>query len=120
MLRKEAALELTLALLGILGALLVGAISPGPSFVVVAQTAISRSRADGLAAALGMGLGGVAFGALARSGFEAMVAYGLPVFWTFLFLTGLTLFIFRRNQPAPVFRVPFYPLVPVGTPALII
>jgi threonine/homoserine/homoserine lactone efflux protein len=74
MLRKEAALELTLALLGILGALLVGAISPGPSFVVVAQTAISRSRADGLAAALGMGLGGVAFGALALLGLQTLLA----------------------------------------------
>ena len=67
-------MELTLALLGILGALLVGAISPGPSFVVVAQTAISRSRADGLAAALGMGLGGVAFGALALLGLQTLLA----------------------------------------------
>ncbi len=54
-------------------------------------------------------------GSLTRDGFEAMVAYGLPVFWTFLFLTGLTLFIFRRrNEPAPVFRTPLYPVVPIA------
>jgi threonine/homoserine/homoserine lactone efflux protein len=74
---------MALALLGILGALLVGAISPGPSFVVVAQTAISRSRADGLAAALGMGLGGVAFGALALLGLQTLLAHA-P--WLYLVL----------------------------------
>ena len=54
-------------------------------------------------------------GSLTRDGFEAMVAYGLPVFWTFLLLTGLTLFVFRRrNEPAPVFRTPLYPVVPIA------
>src|SRR6185369_4083600 len=43
-------------------------------------------------------------------GFEAMVAYGFPVFWTFLLLIGLTLYIFRRRGgPAPAFRVPLAP-----------
>ena len=36
-------------------------------------------------------------GSITRDGFEAMVAYGLPVFWTFLLLTGITLFIFRAE-----------------------
>jgi amino acid transporter len=54
-------------------------------------------------------------GSATRDGFEAMVAYGLPVFWTFLFLTGLTLFVFRaRNEGAPEFRVPLYPVVPIA------
>lgn len=54
-------------------------------------------------------------GSTTRDGFEAMVAYGLPVFWTFLFLTGLTQFIFRaRGGAAPQFRTPFYPVVPIG------
>jgi amino acid transporter len=53
-------------------------------------------------------------GAATRDGFEAMVAYGLPVFWTFLFLTGVTLFVFRRRGgEAPLFRVPMYPVVPI-------
>jgi len=44
-----------------------------------------------------------------------MVAYGLPVFWTFLFLTGLTLFIFRaRGGETPSFRVPLFPVVPIA------
>jgi basic amino acid/polyamine antiporter, APA family len=54
-------------------------------------------------------------GSTTRDGFEAMVAYGLPVFWTFLFLTGLTLFIFRRrSNEVPVFRTPLYPIVPIA------
>ena len=40
----------------VLGALAVGVISPGPSFVMVAKETVSLSRANGLAAALGMGL----------------------------------------------------------------
>jgi len=36
------------------------------------------------------------------------------VFWAFLFLTGVTLFIFRRNQDLPVFRVPLFPVVPIA------
>lgn len=47
-------------------------------------------------------------------GFEAMVAYTAPVFWTFFFLTGITLFLFRRRAgEAPAFRVPLYPFTPV-------
>jgi APA family basic amino acid/polyamine antiporter len=54
-------------------------------------------------------------GSTTRDGFEAMVAYGLPVFWTFLFLTGLTLFFFRaRGGEAPAFRTPLYPVVPIA------
>jgi APA family basic amino acid/polyamine antiporter len=54
-------------------------------------------------------------GSTTRDGFEAMVAYGLPVFWTFLFLTGVTLFVFRRrNQETPLFRTPLYPVVPIA------
>ena len=47
-----------LPLLGIAGALAVGVVSPGPSFVMVARTAVSLSRIEGVAAAFGMGVGG--------------------------------------------------------------
>jgi threonine/homoserine/homoserine lactone efflux protein len=60
--------------LSIIAALSIGAMSPGPSFVVVSRIAISRSRADGLAAALGMGLGGVVFSALALAGLTALLS----------------------------------------------
>ena len=54
-------------------------------------------------------------GSYAQDGFEAMVAYGLPVFWAFLLLTGLTLFIFRKRETGtPAFRVPLFPLVPLA------
>lgn len=54
-------------------------------------------------------------GSTTRDGFEAMVAYGLPVFWTFLLLTGITLFVFRlRGEQMPAFRVPLFPVVPLA------
>jgi amino acid transporter len=54
-------------------------------------------------------------GAVSRDGFEAMVAYTAPVFWLFLFLTGLALIVFRSREPERdlAFRVPLYPLPPV-------
>ncbi|ABC24506.1 LysE family translocator [Rhodospirillum rubrum] len=61
------------ALIGILGALLIGAISPGPSFVLVSRLALARSRRDGIAAALGMGLGGALFGTIALLGLNALL-----------------------------------------------
>lgn len=57
----------------------------------------------------------VAFGALARSGFEAMVAYTAPVFWLILLGTGASLLVLRRREPSVErpFRVPLYPVVPL-------
>lgn len=68
---------------GILGALLIGAVSPGPSFVLVSRIAITASRLDGLAAALGMGLGGALFGAVALAGLSALL---LQVEWLYMTL----------------------------------
>jgi len=52
---------------------------------------------------------------LTPDGFSAMVAYTSPVFWTFFLLTALTLFVFRRREPAAAgFRVPLYPIVPIA------
>ncbi|PLC05566.1 threonine transporter [Variovorax sp. RO1] len=63
-------MDTTLSLLGIAGAMAVGAMSPGPSFVMVARTAVA-SRSDGLAAALGMGAGGLVFSIAALAGLQA-------------------------------------------------
>jgi len=51
----------------------------------------------------------------AKDGFDAMVAYTAPVFWTFFLLTGITLFVLRhKKRTAPAeFKVPFYPVVPL-------
>jgi len=67
-------MDIILALLSIAGAITVGAVSPGPSFILVVRTAIARSRRDGLAAALGMGVGGVTFATLALFGLHAVLA----------------------------------------------
>jgi threonine/homoserine/homoserine lactone efflux protein len=64
----------TLAILAISGAIAVGAASPGPSFVMVMRTALARSRRDGVAAAFGMGIGGVIFCSLALLGMRAVFA----------------------------------------------
>lgn len=61
------------SVLAIAGAVTLGAMSPGPSFVLVARTAVSRTRADGLAAAAGMGLGAVAFAVAALLGLHVVL-----------------------------------------------
>lgn len=70
-------------LLSILGAVLIGAISPGPSFVLVSRIAMTSSRRDGLAAALGMGIGGAIFATLALAGVSAILT---QVDWLYLIL----------------------------------
>lgn len=72
-----------LSLLSVLGALVIGAISPGPSFVLVARTSIAVSRRAGLAAAFGMGIGGVVFATLALLGLHALL---IQVGWLYLIL----------------------------------
>lgn len=62
-----------LPLLGIAGALAVGTVTPGPSFVVIARTAVAAGRADGLAASIGMGIGGVTFTLLALIGLQGLM-----------------------------------------------
>ncbi len=62
------------SILAIGGALALGAVSPGPSFVMVARAAIARSRADALHMAVGMGLGGVVFATAALLGLKLLLA----------------------------------------------
>jgi threonine/homoserine/homoserine lactone efflux protein len=62
-----------LTVFSILGVFLLGAMSPGPSFVVVSRIAISDMRANGLAAALGMGVGGFIFALVAVAGLTALL-----------------------------------------------
>ena len=80
-------MEIAFALAGVLGALGVGVISPGPSFLMVARTAVAVSRADGLAAALGMGLGGMLFGIAALAGLAVVLA-AVPWLYFVLKLAG--------------------------------
>jgi threonine/homoserine/homoserine lactone efflux protein len=66
-------MELLIALGAIFGAILIGAVSPGPSFVLVARTAIAVSRSAGMATALGMGVGGLIFAGAALLGLHVVL-----------------------------------------------
>ncbi|MDL2284064.1 amino acid permease [Oxalobacter sp. OttesenSCG-928-P03] len=57
----------------------------------------------------------VVMGAWIGGGFKSMVEFTAPVFWLFFLLTGISLFVLRRREPATPrpFRVPLYPLLPL-------
>lgn len=82
--------ELT-ALVGITTALAIGAASPGPSFVMVARTAISSSRAAGLCAALGMGVGGLIFAVASLLGLQGLLHAVPSLYWALKVAGGLYL-----------------------------
>ena len=75
----------------------------------------SGTPANALMAQGAIALALVAVGGLTRRGFETMVEYTAPVFWLFLFLTGIGLIVLRWRDPARPrpFRVPLYPLTPL-------
>lgn len=75
------------ALLGLAAALTAGVVSPGPSFVMVARTAVATSREDGLAAALGMGGGGLLFATAAVLGLNALLL-AVPMVYLVLKVAG--------------------------------
>ncbi|MBA4708449.1 LysE family translocator [Aquitalea aquatica] len=75
------------ALLSIGSALFIGAISPGPSFVMVAKTAVTSGRINGLCTALGMGLGGFVFAALSLLGLNGLLL-AVPALYLFLKIAG--------------------------------
>lgn len=75
------------AMLGIAAAIAVGAASPGPSFVMVARMAVARGRADGMCAALGMGVGGLLFACLALLGLNGLLA-AVPQLYLILKIAG--------------------------------
>lgn len=66
-------MDLLIAVLTVLGAVLIGAISPGPSFVLVARTAIAVSRRDAIATAIGMGFGAFVFAGAALFGLNVVL-----------------------------------------------
>ena len=72
-----------LPIFSIAAAISIGAMSPGPSFVMILRLSVAMSRRAGLAAALGMGVGGMVFGALALFGLQAVID---KVGWLYLVL----------------------------------
>jgi len=79
------------SLFTILGALILGAISPGPSFLFVARTAVAVSRRSGVAAAIGMGLGASIVCTLALLGVRVVFARGEWIYLGFKLLGGIYL-----------------------------
>lgn len=78
-------------LLGIAAVLFFGAMSPGPSFLVVARNSLAKSRAHGLATAVGTGLGVSIFAMLAGLGVTALLRTVPVVFLIFKIAGGLYL-----------------------------
>jgi|688.fasta_scaffold158525_2 threonine/homoserine/homoserine lactone efflux protein len=67
-------MESWVAFFAISGAIALGAMSPGPSFIVVAQAALSRGRRVGLLTALGMALAGSLYALVAVLGVAALLS----------------------------------------------
>lgn len=80
-------MTLTASVLAIAGALTLGAMSPGPSFVLVARFAVASSRRDALAAALGMGIGGLILALAGLAGLQALLT-AVPVLYLVLKIAG--------------------------------
>lgn len=66
-------METTLALIPILAVLAIGVISPGPSFILVARTAVAVSRAAAISAAFGMATGAIVLAIAALLGLNALL-----------------------------------------------
>jgi threonine/homoserine/homoserine lactone efflux protein len=82
----------TLLLLATLGLThLLAAMSPGPSFIMVARTAVAQSRAEAFAAALGMGVGACFWAAAAMLGLQALLIQVPPLLLALKIIGGMFL-----------------------------
>lgn len=70
---------------------LMAVMSPGPSFLITAKTAVSQSSSDGIKLAFGLGLGSVVWAIAALLGLNALFA-AVPVLFIAMKLIG-TLFL---------------------------
>ena len=84
-------LEQYLFLLPIATLLLFGAMAPGPSFILVAQTAMSKSRSEAICISIGLGLGASSFAFIASMGLIALFEAVPELYLAFKVLGGLYL-----------------------------
>ena len=95
-------------------------------FAVLGRPGVGgRSPRNAILVQSAVTIGLLVFGAFSRDGFESMVEYTAPVFWTFMLLVGASLFVLRWRDPkrAIPFPVPLYPVTPVlfcGTAAYLL
>ena len=85
---------------------LLAVISPGPSFLITARTAVAQSRADGLKVALGLGAGTVIWSAAALLGLNA-VFHAVPVLFMAMKIAGALFLLYIawmivRHAAAPL------------------
>jgi len=80
-------METTLALIPILAILAVGVISPGPSFILVARTAVAVSRTAAVSSALGMASGAIVLAVAALLGLNALL-HQIPTAYLVLKIFG--------------------------------
>jgi len=73
-------------------AAIIGVMSPGPSFLFVAQTTLSKSRQHGIATSLGLGTGAVIFTLLACFGLFVVLETAPYLYSTLKFIGGMYLF----------------------------
>ena len=95
----------------LLGALSAGVVSPGPSFLLVAQTAMAGSRRSGVLAALGMGVAAALLAAVALVGLHAALSGSATFVMLLQLLGGLYLLylasrIWRSAASAPDLEAP--------------
>jgi threonine/homoserine/homoserine lactone efflux protein len=93
-------------ILVVAAAILLGAMSPGPSFLIVARTAMARSRGRGVTAALGMGIGGGLFALAACIGLHVVLS-AIPTLYRVLQIAGGAYLLFIawsiwRAAPEPL------------------
>ncbi len=93
-------------ILAVAAAILLGAMSPGPSFLVVARTAMARSWGRGVMAALGMGIGGGLFALAACVGLHVVLT-AIPTLYRVLQIAGGAYLLFIawtmwRAAPEPL------------------
>ncbi|NEH20510.1 LysE family transporter [Pantoea agglomerans] len=79
--------ESFIALLTTGSAILLGAMSPGPSFIMIARTAVVSSRRCALVAAAGMGTGCMIFSVLALAGLHSLLVL-VPWLYSALKIAG--------------------------------
>ena len=84
-------MEQYIFLLPIATLLLFGAMTPGPSFILVAQTAMSKSRIEATCISIGLGLGASTFAFIASMGLIALFDAVPEAYLAFKVLGGLYL-----------------------------
>jgi threonine/homoserine/homoserine lactone efflux protein len=97
-------------ILAITGAITLGAMSPGPSFIFVARRAISLSRQHGIFTALGMGTGALILSVAALLGLQTIFSL-MPVSYLIFKIAGGCYLLFLAFGIVRSDRVPLQTIV---------